>query len=195
MLAFLFLFNSSDIRNFDYLKKKSSNQTFLTFKSFRFLDFYLITLQNLYAIMSATTSTFNFGYYTQSKLSLIIFGGYMLIVGGIGFCFFPHETLELMNLSTNDDVFVRLVGVLLATLSINYFVMVYHSHIIYFKLSVIIRYLITVFFVYLVVTDKGSPDLLLFGLGDAVSATWTLVALWYDGRSSNVKTNEPMKEK
>ena len=145
--------------------------------------------------MSATTPTFDFDYYTQSKLSLIIFGGYMLIAGGIGFCFFPNETLGSMGLSTSDDVFVRLVGVLLATLAINYFVMVYHTHVIYFKLSVIMRYLTAVFFGYLVVTDKAPRNLLLFAVGDATGATWTLISLWFDSRSNNIEADEQKKEK
>jgi hypothetical protein len=128
--------------------------------------------------------------YTQSKISMLIFVSYMFIVGGIGFCFFPHKILFLIGMKTTDDTYIRMFGLLAGILAINYFMMVQQSAILFFKLSVAMRYLATIFMIYLVIAGISHRNLLLLALGDAVAATWTLIALWYDSRSANKKRKQ-----
>ncbi|CAF3356341.1 unnamed protein product [Rotaria socialis] len=70
------------------------------------------------------SSTNNVRSYSQSKLSMLVFGSYMIIVGGIGFSFFPYSVSSLVGLKTTDDTYIRLFGLLAGILGINYFVMV-----------------------------------------------------------------------
>jgi len=132
--------------------------------------------------------------YTQSKLSMLVFGSYMFLIGGIGFCFFPHTILSYMGLKSTDSTFIRMFGLLAGILAINYFVMVQQSAVLFFKLSIAMRYLATLFMIYLVVTGISHRNLLLLALGDTTAATWTLIALWYDSRSANKKRKQ-MKKK
>ncbi|CAF0766553.1 unnamed protein product [Adineta steineri] len=126
--------------------------------------------------------------YPRSKLSMLVFGSYMIIVGGIGFEFFPHTVLSLVGMTTTDNTFVRMFGLLAGLLGINYLVMVQQSAIIFFKLSIVLRYLAALFMIYLVVSGISSYNLLLFALGDILAATWTLIALQRDNRSNNSKS-------
>ena len=134
-----------------------------------------------------SSSTVEMNSYPRSKLSMVVFGSYMFIVGGIGFCFFPQTVSTLVGLKTTDDTYIRLFGLLAGILGINYFVMVGQSAILFFKLSVAMRYLATLFMIYLVSTGISHRNLLLFAFGDGAAATWTLVALWYDSHSNTDK--------
>ena len=128
--------------------------------------------------------------YKRSKLSMIVFGTYLFTVGGIGFGFYPHSTLSLIGLKADDDTFIRIVGLLAAILGVNYFLMVQQSTIIFFKLSILMRYLAGLFMLYLVVTGISHSNLLLLALGDVAAATWTLIALWNDNQDERLrKTN------
>lgn len=118
--------------------------------------------------------------YSRSKLSMLVFGSYLITVGGIGFGFFPHFTLSLIGLQAGDDTFIRIVGLLAAIIGVNYFFMVQQTAVIFFKLSIVMRYLAGLFMLYLVLTGISHRNLLLLALGDVVAATWTLIALWND---------------
>ena len=118
--------------------------------------------------------------YSRSKLSMLLFGSYLVAVGGIGFGFFPHFTLSLLGLKAGDDTFIRIVGLLAAILGVNYFLMVKQTAIIFFKLSIVMRYLAGLFMTFLVVNGISHRNLLLLAFGDMAGATWTFVALWKD---------------
>lgn len=128
--------------------------------------------------------------YSRSKLSMLIFGGYLIAVGGIGFGFFPHFTLSLMGLKAGDDTFIRIVGLLASILGVNYLLMVQQEAIIFFKLSTAMRYLAGLFMLYLVVSGISPLNLLLLALGDVAAATWTFIALWKDSaEEQRIKRN------
>ena len=137
-----------------------------------------------------SSSTVKMKSYTQSKLSMLVFGSYMFMVGGIGFCFFPHTISSFIGLKTTDDTYIRMFGLLAGVIGINYFVMVQQSAILFFKLSIVMRYLSVLFMIYLVANGISHRNLLLLALGDAMAATWTLLALWHDNRSNNNKRKE-----
>ncbi len=128
--------------------------------------------------------------YGRSKLSMLVFGSYLVAVGGIGFGFFPHFTLSLLGLKAGDDTFIRIVGLLAAILGVNYFLMVQQTAVIFFKLSVVMRYLAGFFMLYLVFARISHRNLLLLAFGDVAAATWTFVALWNDSQHKLLdKTN------
>jgi hypothetical protein len=131
--------------------------------------------------------------YAQSKISMLIFGSYMFIVGGIGFCFFPHTMSSFIGLKTTDGTYIRMFGLLAGILAINYFVMVQQSAIVFFKLSIAMRYFGTLFMIYLVTSGISHNSLLLLAFVDTMAATWTLLALWYDNCSINTKRKQLQK--
>ena len=140
-----------------------------------------------------SSSTADIKLYPRSKLSMLVFGSYMIFAGGIGFSFFPHTISALIGLKTTDDTYIRLFGLLAGILGINYFVMVQQSAIIFFKLSIAMRYLASLFMVYLVSTGISHRNLLLLAFGDAAAATWTFIALWHDSRSNGNQRRQSRK--
>ena len=50
----------------------------------------------------------------KARLSLFVFGLYMLFVVGLGFMLMPMFILNLFGLSAGDDVWIRFVGMLAA---------------------------------------------------------------------------------
>lgn len=104
--------------------------------------------------------------------------------------FFPHTISSFIGLKTTDDTYIRMFGLLAGVIGINYFVMVQQSAILFFKLSIVLRYLSVLFMIYLVASGISHRNLLLLALGDAVAATWTLFALRHDSRSNNNKRRE-----
>ena len=121
---------------------------------------------------------------------MLVFGSYLIVVGGVGLGFFPHHLLSLMGLTAGDDTFVRMAGLLAGILGVNYLLMVRQTAVIFFQLSVLMRYLASLFIVHLVVSGPSHRPLLLLALGDALGASWTLVALRQDGQQAKQRKNE-----
>lgn len=125
--------------------------------------------------------------YKRSKLSMLVFGSYLIAVGGIGFGFFPHSTLSLIGLKAGDDTFIRIVGLLAGIVGVNYFLMVQQTAIIFFKLSIVMRCLAGLFMMSLVMTGISHPNLSLLAFGDIAAAIWTLIALWKDNQDEHLR--------
>jgi hypothetical protein len=131
--------------------------------------------------------------YAQTKISMLVFGLYMFLVGGIGFCFFPNTMSILIGLKAADGIYIRMFGLLAAVLAVNYFVMVQQTAIAFFKLSIAMRYVATLFMIYLVACGIAHQNLLLLAFVDTMTATWTLLALWYDNCWINIKRKQLQK--
>lgn len=113
---------------------------------------------------------------------MLVFGGYLMAVGGVGLGIYPHLTLSLMGMKASDETFVRLVGLLAFIIGVNYFLMVHQGAVIFFKLSTLMRYFAGLFMCILVFTGVSPINLLLLALGDIAGATWTLFSLREDER-------------
>jgi hypothetical protein len=100
---------------------------------------------------------------------------------------------SFIGLKTTDGTYIRMFGLLAGILSINYFVMVQQSAIVFFKLSIAMRYFGTLFMIYLVTSGISHNSLLLLAFVDTMAATWTLLALWYDNCSNNTKRKQLQK--
>lgn len=113
---------------------------------------------------------------SKAKLSVVVFGLYLIFVVGLGFMFIPHSLLNLFGLSAGDDFWVRFAG-MLATIIGAYYLLAARAEIESFYLwTVPARYYAAAFMVLMVVLGKIGPVLLLFAAIDAASATWTWVA-------------------
>jgi hypothetical protein len=55
------------------------------------------------------------------------------------------------------------------------------------------RYLATLFIIYLVAAGISPRSLLLLAFADTMTATWTLTALWYDNCSIYMKRKQLQK--
>ncbi|CAF1028331.1 unnamed protein product [Rotaria sordida] len=118
---------------------------------------------------------------------MLVFGSYLIIVGGVVMGFFPHHILTILDLKVDNDTFVRMTGLLAAILGVNYLLMVRETTVICFKFSIIMRYLAALFMFSMVITGISPQNLLLLAFGDAMAATWTLVALRKDQQENQSK--------
>lgn len=112
-----------------------------------------------------------------ARVSMWVFGFYMVFVVGLGFMLIAMVILDLFQLSAGDDVWIRFVGMLASILGV-YYILVARSQMDRFiPWTVPTRYYAATFMVLIVVLGKLEPSLLLFAAIDAIAATWTWLAL------------------
>ncbi|CAF1397137.1 unnamed protein product [Rotaria sp. Silwood1] len=96
---------------------------------------------------------------------MLVFGSYLIIVGGVVMSFFPHHILTILSLKADNDTVVRMTGLLAAILGAN----------------------AALFMFSMVITGISPQNLLLLAFGDAMAATWTFVALRKDQQENENK--------
>jgi hypothetical protein len=121
--------------------------------------------------------------YAMSKpaRSLLVFGIYLVVLG-----FFlliaPNSLITLFGLPAANDVWIRVVGMLLVVLAV-YDVQAARKEMTeFFRWSVVARASVIVFFSGFVVAGLVKPILLLFGGVDLAGAIWTQVGLSKSGK-------------
>ena len=117
---------------------------------------------------------------SNARLSLLIFGIYMVFVVGIGFMFIPLQILKLFGLTAGDDVWIRFVGMLASIIGFYYIQAARSALVDFVPWTVIGRYYAAAFMVLLVVLGMVGPSLLIFAAIDIAGATWT----WLGVRSA-----------
>ncbi len=121
--------------------------------------------------------------YQQSRIAMAVFGG-MAFILGITTIFHPSYMVERLNLFSVDTTELRSIIVLSGIASTNmgayYLYMAYHRVIIFFKITIVFRLLITVpvLVYWCVIQDQDA--LLLIALWEGFGALWVLLALIYD---------------
>jgi hypothetical protein len=113
----------------------------------------------------------------KARLSLLVFGIYMVFVVGLGFMFIPMQILNLFGLTAGDDVWIRFVGMLASIIGFYYIQVARTGLDPFISWTVPGRYYAAAFMVLLVVLKMVGPGLLLFAVIDAGAATWTWFAL------------------
>lgn len=113
--------------------------------------------------------------------SLLVFGIYLVVLG-----FFlliaPNSLITLFGLPAANDVWIRVVGMLLVVLAV-YDVQAARKEMTeFFRWSVVARASVIVFFSGFVVAGLVKPILLLFGGVDLAGAIWTQVGLSKSGK-------------
>ena len=109
-------------------------------------------------------------------LSIYIWGMYVLLIGAL-LLFIPGKTLVLFGHEKPKDHWVRVIGII--TLSLGYFYLNAAQNEVYsfYWASVYARIAGLIGFSGLVIFKIAKPKIILFGLIDALGATWTLLTL------------------
>lgn len=105
-----------------------------------------------------------------------MFGLYLLGLGA-WLLLAPNSLLELFGLPRASDVWIRVVGMLVAFLGVYYVRASAAGLAAFFAWTVPVRLSVLVFFGAFVVLGMAPPVLLLFALVDAAGALWTWRAL------------------
>ncbi|MCK5247137.1 hypothetical protein KAR02_09575 [Candidatus Bipolaricaulota bacterium] len=117
----------------------------------------------------AARSSFVFGIY------LVLLGLFLLIA--------PNTLITFFGLPAANDVWIRVVGMLLFLLSYYYIQAARKNLTDFFRWSVVARASVIVFFAVFVILDLVKPILLLFGGVDLLAAVWTHLALRKEKRA------------
>ena len=109
-------------------------------------------------------------------LSIFIWGIYVLLIGLL-LVFIPDKTLVLFGHEKPKDHWIRVVGII--SISLGYFYLNSAQNEVYsfYWASIYTRIAGLIGFLGLVVFKIAKPRIILFGLIDAIGATWTLLAL------------------
>jgi len=118
----------------------------------------------------------------SSSRTLIYFGIYLFAVG-ITLLLAPNAMLRLFEIPETNEVWVRVVGMLVGYLGF-YYVQAGRLRMIEFvRLSVYTRSTALAFFVGFVLFGLAEPPFILFGALDFLGALWTWWALRLEGRA------------
>jgi hypothetical protein len=113
---------------------------------------------------------------SKSAQSLFVFSIYLFILGLI-LLVIPNVLLNLFSLPETNEVWIRVVGMLVLLLGFYDFQASKNGMIKFFQWSVYARAVVPIFFIVFVLLDFAPPILILFGVIDAVAALWTHLSL------------------
>jgi len=113
---------------------------------------------------------------TSAARSLNVFAFYLLGLGVV-LLVAPNVLLQAFGMPPTGEVWIRVVGMLVAFLGLYYRAAAAAEFVPMFSLSVLIRFSVLLFFVLFVAAGWARWPLVLFGLVDAAGAAWTWTAL------------------
>jgi len=113
---------------------------------------------------------------SKAAKSILVFGIFMVLVG-LGLLIMPNVLLTLSGYPTTSEVWIRVVGLVVAILGYYYIVAARNELTSLFKASVRARPGVIVVFIVFVALGWAKPILVLFGAIDLLGAIWTGLAL------------------
>ncbi len=113
---------------------------------------------------------------SNSAKSVFVFGIYLVVLG-ITFVVIPNVQLALFRLPVTDEVWIRVVGMLLILLAFYYIQAARKELTDFFQWTVYARASVILFFITFVVLGLAQSTLILFGVVDLLAAVWTHLAL------------------
>lgn len=120
---------------------------------------------------------------SKSAFSLFVFSLYMFVLGMV-LVVVPNLMLSLFNVAETQEVWIRVVGMLILIIGFLNFMASRNELIIYIRWTVYGRLAVPLFLTLFVAFGLAPPVLILFGVIDALAAVWTAVSLRNDVASS-----------
>lgn len=112
----------------------------------------------------------------KASKSVYYFGIYLLMMSAV-LTIYPNLLLSTFQLPVTNEVWIRVVGVLVFSLGIYYVYMAITNHTFFMMITVYVRASIVLWFTGFVVAGWAPAQLILFGAVDFASAMWTLYEL------------------
>jgi hypothetical protein len=113
---------------------------------------------------------------TPAARSVRVFAVYLGLLA-VGLLFEPNVLLQAFGLPATSEVWIRVVGMLVALLGVYYWTAAAAELTPFFRATVLCRLAVPVFLVIFVTAGWARWPLVLFGGVDAVGAAWTWRAL------------------
>lgn len=118
----------------------------------------------------------------KSARSVLVFSVYLFVLG-IVLIVVPNLLLTLFSFPETNEVWIRVVGMLVFILGFYYFQASRSEMKKFFQWPVYGRTAVLLFFIAFVVLGYAPPVLILFGIIDAVAAFWTELSLRSEKRA------------
>ena len=116
---------------------------------------------------------------SSAAVSVRFFAFYLLALGVV-LVVIPNVFLRAFSLATTDEVWIRVLGVIVVLLGYYYHRAARYELTEFIRGTVHGRYAVLACFVGFVVLGVGPPILILFGVVDAIAAFWTSSCLRSD---------------
>ena len=108
--------------------------------------------------------------------SVYYFGFYLLILSAT-LAAFPNLLLSTFMLPETNEVWIRVVGVLVFNIGILYIVLAPTNHTLFLTVTVYLRASILLWFTLFVLLEWAPATLIMFGIVDFAGAIWTYLEL------------------
>jgi hypothetical protein len=118
----------------------------------------------------------------SNSAKTIHYFSFYLFLTGLNLLLAPNLLLTTFGMPPTDEVWIRVVGMLVFLLGAYYYAAAKEGATGWFKMSVFTRLSVPVFFIVFVLMGWAKPSLLLFGAIDAAGAVWTYLALKKEGK-------------
>jgi hypothetical protein len=115
-------------------------------------------------------------HMTSAARSVFVFGIYVAVIG-VAFVLIPNVMLALVFLPATEEVWIRVIGMLLLILSFYYIQAARNDMTDFLRWTVYARSTVVLFLIAFVVLGFAGPGLLPFGIIDLAGAIWTGMAL------------------
>ena len=116
---------------------------------------------------------------SRAATSLLVFGIYLTALGVV-LLLMPNVLLRTFGVPPTNEIWIRVNGMFVICLAYYYLQTARHGLTDFIRWTVWARAAVIIYFVAFVMLAGGPKPLLLFGLIDLLSATWTLMALQKD---------------
>ncbi len=113
---------------------------------------------------------------SKSARSVFVFSLYLFVLGII-LVVIPNNLLDVFSMPRTNEVWIRVVGMLVLILGFYYFQASRSEIKIFLQWTVYVRIAVLLFFIAFVLLGFAPPILILFGFIDAIAALWTQLSL------------------
>ena len=113
----------------------------------------------------------------NSAAKTVYYFGFYLLLLSVALTAFPNVLLTLFQMPETNEVWIRVVGVLVFSIGIYYVFMAQTNNTLFLTITVFIRTSILLWFIVFVLISWAEPMLILFGVIDVLGALWTYLEL------------------
>ena len=115
--------------------------------------------------------------FANPKLSMQVFGFYLIALVGVQLMLIPHIMLDVFGLHAGDDAWIRMVGMLASIIGTYYVLAAKSGMKRFYRWSVPLRIYAGLFMVLLFILGYLPIGIVFFGAIDICGALWTWAAL------------------
>lgn len=113
---------------------------------------------------------------SQAAFTIEVFGYYLLLLGLV-VILVPNVLLNIFQIPTTSEVWIRVTGVLVFNIGIYYIYAAKYEARAFFQASIYTRIFVLLSFTAFAALGFASPRLILLSFTDVLGAIWTYVAL------------------